>query len=39
MIVTIKQREIPYQLIIRNGSKGYEILGGSFSIDFTPSYQ
>jgi hypothetical protein len=39
MIVTIKQREIQYQLIIRKGSNGYEILGGSYSINFTPSYQ
>jgi hypothetical protein len=39
MTVKIKQREIPYQLIIRNGTNGYSILGGSYSIDFSPSYQ
>lgn len=38
MIIPVKQRQIIYQMIIRNDTNGYEILGGTYYIDFIPSY-
>jgi hypothetical protein len=35
----LKQRDLLYQMVVRKGAVGVEIIGGSYKIDFTPSFQ